>query len=149
MPDAGLTICMIDDDEEDAFLARRMFSRHAPSMNFVHRSDAWVVLDNVEALRLVGPEAERFPDFIFLDLNMPRVTGQSILTELKSHARLRKIPVVVFTTSDEQELVDLAYSAGAAAYIVKPQSIDEYGRMVEAFLSFWTSTVKLPVSTVS
>ena len=148
MTDVGLTICMIDDDEEDAFLARRIFARHAPSVRFIHRSDASAVLDDVEALRLDGPEVGRYPDFIFLDLNMPKVSGHAILHQLKSHPLLKKIPVFVFTTSDEQELVEYAYARGAAAYIVKPNSIDEYGEMVEAFVAFWNAMVKHPVLTV-
>lgn len=144
MPDAGVTICMIDDDFEDAFLAKRIFSRHAPEVNFVHRSDVETVFGDIEALCLGDAANRRCPEFIFLDLNMPKISGQQILSKLKSHASMKKIPVFVFTTSDEQELVDAAYAGGATAYIVKPQSIDDYRRLVEAFVGFWSDMVLQP-----
>lgn len=147
MCDEKLTVCMIDDDDEDAFLARRIFSRHAPTVRFVHRADAGAICDDVEALTIPDTQGGHYPDFVFLDLNMPKVSGHAILRKLKGHSIAKKIPVFVFTTSDEQEFVDSAYSNGAAAYIVKPHTIDEYDRLVEAFVSFWQDRVKRPSNT--
>lgn len=144
MSEAGVTICMIDDDFEDAFMAKRIFSRHAPVVSIVHRADVETVYEDVEALRIDDAFCRRYPDYIFLDLNMPKISGQQILDKLKSHDWIKKIPVFVFTTSDEQELVDAAYAGGAAAYIVKPQSIDDYRRLAEAFVTFWNGMVKQP-----
>ena len=144
MPETGLTICMIDDDEHDVFLARRVFSRHAAALNFISRSDADVLLDDIEQLRCEGLRNGGYPDFILLDINMPKVSGLSLLERLKAHDRLKLIPVFIFTTSDLEEHIEAAYSGGASAYITKPHSVEEYARFAQAFVAFWAAVAKRP-----
>jgi DNA-binding NarL/FixJ family response regulator len=135
---ADVTICMIDDDEHDVFLARRIFSRHAPRVRVVHQADAGAIYDDVD------PLASLHPDFIFLDINMPKTNGLDLLRRLKSERATCAIPVIVFTTSDMQEHVDTAYARGAAAYLVKPHSVDDYARLARAFAQFWIETARRP-----
>lgn len=143
MSEAALGICMIDDDEHDAFLARRIFQRQMPQVKFEHRSDAGDIYDDVDRLKSSGAH-NGFPDFIFLDINMPRASGLAILHKLKGHPTLRRIPVFIFTTSDMPEHVEIAYASGASAYFVKPHSVDEYLKLARAFAAFWIETVKRP-----
>ena len=143
MSDAAPTICMIDDDDHDAFLARRIFQRQMPNVRFEHRSDAGDIYDDVDSLR-TSNGGLCFPDFIFLDINMPRANGLSILHKLKLHPTLRRIPAFIFTTSDMPEHVEIAYAGGASAYFVKPQSVDEYMNLARVFAEFWIDTVKRP-----
>ena len=141
MSDAAPKICMIDDDEHDAFLARRIFLRQRPHVRFEHRSDAGDIYDDVDSLRTSDLG---YPDFIFLDINMPRASGLSILHKLKIHPTMRRIPVFIFTTSDMPEHVEIAYASGASADFVKPHSVDEFVRLARVFAEFWIDTLKRP-----
>jgi CheY-like chemotaxis protein len=144
MSNSAVTICMIDDDENDIFLAQRFFSRQTPSVNFVARSDAGVIYDNLETLKSNETQTSAYPDFILLDLNMPRADGLSILRRLKTHETLKRIPVFIFSTSEAQEHVESAYDSGASAYISKPHSVDEYSRLARAFVGFWGDVARRP-----
>jgi CheY-like chemotaxis protein len=139
VPDA--TLCMIDDDAHDAFLARRLFARSAPALRVIHRADAAAICDDVESLRAGEPA---WPDFIFLDINMPKANGLALLRRLKSHDAARRIPVFMFTTSDQQENVETAYANGASAYFVKPHSVEDYLKLTRAFAAFWLETARRP-----
>jgi CheY-like chemotaxis protein len=136
-----VTICMIDDDEHDAFLARRIFARQAPAVRFVHRADAGAIYDDVDSL-CDGDS----PDFIFLDINMPKANGLDLLRRLKSCDATQRIPVIVFTTSDVQAHVETAYENGATAYLVKPHSVEDYVKLARAFSSFWLDSARRPVA---
>ena len=139
MPDPPLTILMIDDDEDDAYYARRIFTRLSRPVKFLHRADAGTVYDNVEVLRMSCGDKPGYPDLILLDINMPRASGFSILEQLKRHPTARRIPVIMFTTSDVQEHIDAAYAAGASSYVVKPHSIEDFNRFAEAFVAYWSA----------
>ena len=119
MSNSAVTICMIDDDENDIFLARRFFSRQTPSVNFVARSDAGVIYDNLETLKSNETQTSAYPDLILLDLNMPRADGLSILRRLKTHEMLKRIPVFIFSTSEAQEHVESAYDSAAPRLIFR------------------------------
>ena len=92
-------------------------------MKFVHRADAGDIYDDIDRLKRDSGETQ-YPDFIFLDINMPRASGLSILTKLRSHSTMRRIPAFIFTTSDMPEHVEIDYASGAAAYFVMPHSVD-------------------------
>ena len=81
------------------------------------------------------------PDVVVLDINVPVRTGLEVLGEIKSHASLRMIPVVMFSGSDRPEDVHQAYKLGAAAYIVKPMDLEGTEAALSAFANFWTSQV--------
>ena len=81
------------------------------------------------------------PDVVVLDINVPVKTGFEVLGEIKSHARLRMIPVVMFSNSDRPEDVCQAYRLGAAAYIVKPMELEATEKALSAFAAFWTTQV--------
>ena len=146
MPKRRATLCLIDDDPHDAFLARRIFAREAPRLRVVHRADADAICADVGCLRL--EETGVYPDFLFLDINMPKADGFSILRELKRHRALRRIPVFVFTTSENPEHVATAYAEGAAAFLVKPPAVEEYVMLARAFVQFWLDIARRPSSLV-
>ncbi|MDA0836526.1 MAG: response regulator [Planctomycetota bacterium] len=110
--------------------------------------DIDVVTDGEQAmdfLRRNGKyaKAER-PDLILLDLNMPRLTGLEVLARLMKDDSLKKIPVVVLSTSETSEDIELAYSNGANAYITKPVDYREFIQVVKAIHEFWFRVAKLP-----
>jgi chemotaxis family two-component system response regulator Rcp1 len=107
-----------------------------------------VVNDGVEALahlRRQGPYLNAAtPDLILLDLNLPKKDGREVLAEIKTDEGLRKIPVVILTTSAAQEDIARTYSSHANCYITKPVDLDEFFRVVKSIEDFWLTLVKLP-----
>lgn len=107
-----------------------------------------VVDDGVKAmefLRRTGPYADApCPDLILLDLNLPRKDGREVLAEVKADPQLRRIPVVVLTTSQAQEDVLRAYDLHANCYISKPVGFEQFVTVVQALEDFWLTIVKLP-----
>ena len=106
------------------------------------------VSDGVEALaflRREEPYADKpRPDLILLDLNMPRMDGREVLAEIKADPDLKKIPVVVLTTSQAEQDILQSYNLHANCYISKPVDLDQFIDVVRSIESFWLSIVKLP-----
>ena len=107
-----------------------------------------VARDGVEALQILYREdpfsdAPR-PDVIFLDLNLPRMDGREVLARVKEDPDLRRIPIVVLTTSEAEQDVLRAYDLHANCYILKPVDLDQFILAVRSIESFWLSIVKLP-----
>lgn len=135
-------ILLVDDYTPDVKLTQRAF-RKARIANHLE-----VVSDGVEALdylhqRGAFDEAER-PDLILLDLNMPRIDGWGVLAEMQKDDELRKIPVIVLTTSNQGPHVESAYKLGANAYLVKPVTFEAFLETVKAIEEFWFTLVVLP-----
>ena len=111
-----------------------------------------VVEDGIEALaflRRAGKysEASR-PDLILLDLNLPKKDGREVLEEIKQDSDLKKIPVVVLTTSAAERDILRAYNLHANCYITKPVDLEQFIRVVQVIEDFWLTIVKLPQETV-
>ncbi len=107
-----------------------------------------VAVDGVEAMAFLHQEdghaeAPR-PDIIFLDLNLPRKDGRTVLAEIKQDPRLRRIPVVILTTSKADEDVLRSYDLHANAYITKPGDLEQFIEVVKSVEDFWVQIVKLP-----
>jgi chemotaxis family two-component system response regulator Rcp1 len=109
-----------------------------------------VVGDGVEALAFLHREGQYAnaprPDLILLDLNLPRKDGREVLAEIKNDERLRRIPVVVLTTSQAEEDVLRAYDLRANCYVTKPVDLDQFIKVVQSIDSFWFTIVVLPPS---
>ena len=108
----------------------------------------WDVGDGVEALRFLRREGRYTgvprPDLILLDLNLPRKDGREVLSEVKTDEDLKRIPVVVLTTSQAQEDIAGAYGLNANCYITKPVDFNRFVGVVRSIEDFWLNTVKLP-----
>ncbi|MFZ5433293.1 MAG: response regulator [Calditrichota bacterium] len=110
-----------------------------------HLNVAW---DGVEALAYLRREgyfskAVR-PDLILLDLNLPKLDGRDVLQEIKADEQLKKIPVIILTTSDAEQDVLASYELHANCYIVKPVKLDKFVNVVKSIEDFWLSIVALP-----
>ena len=107
-----------------------------------------VVEDGVQAmefLRRQGGYAEAArPDLILLDLNLPRKDGREVLAEIKADDKLKRIPVVVLTTSQAEKDVLQAYTLQASCYVTKPVDFQRFLEVVQAVEGFWLTVVKLP-----
>jgi len=111
-------------------------------------NEVTVVEDGIEALaflRRAGKYAEAArPDLILLDLNLPKKDGREVLEEIKQDGDLRKIPVVVLTTSAAERDILRAYNLHANCYITKPVDLEQFMRVVQLIEDFWLTIVKLP-----
>jgi CheY-like chemotaxis protein len=107
-----------------------------------------VVGDGVEALsflRKQGIYANALqPELILLDLNLPKKDGREVLAEIKADPNLRRIPVVVLTTSSSEEDISKIYDLHANCYITKPVDLEQFMGVVKSIEDFWVSVVKLP-----
>jgi two-component system, chemotaxis family, response regulator Rcp1 len=105
-----------------------------------------VAIDGVEALATLRQLEPSFrPDLILLDLNLPRKSGCEVLAEIKTDETLKRIPVIVLTTSSADEDIGRAYGLHANCYIAKPVNLDRFFQVVRVIEDFWLNTVLLPV----
>jgi len=137
-----IVILFVEDNPGDARLTQEAM-RESKVLNLIH-----VVEDGVEAmafLRRQGrySEAPR-PDLILLDLNLPKKDGRAVLAEIKVDPDLRRIPVVVLTTSRSEEDVLKAYDLHANAYVTKPVDLEQFMKIVALIDDFWFNVVTLP-----
>ncbi len=137
-----IEILLVEDNPGDARLAAEALKENKVRNNLYH------VKDGVEAMRFLRRQAEYAdvppPDLVLLDLNLPRKDGHEVLKEMKGDAEMRKIPVVVLTTSAAERDLIKSYNLHANAYVVKPMSLDQFVEVVQAIEEFWLSIVKLP-----
>jgi len=137
-----IELLLVEDSEPDVRLTIEAL-REAKVKNRL-----WVVEDGVEAidfLRRQGRHADApRPDLILLDLNLPRKDGRQVLKEIKSDDSLKRIPVVVLTTSKSEEDVLRAYNLHANCYITKPVDFNRFMEVVKSIEDFWLTVVRLP-----
>jgi len=139
-----IEILLVEDSPDDAALTVDAL-RDGRVYNRVN-----VVEDGVEAmayLRRLGRYADAVrPDLILLDLNLPRKNGREVLAEIKTDPDLRRIPVVVMTSSDDEKDILAAYNLYVNCYITKPVDLDQFIGVVKTIEHFWFSIVKLPAA---
>lgn len=137
-----IEILLVEDNPGDADLTRDAFSTGKVD-NLLH-----VVSDGVEAmafLRRQGKYASASrPDLVLLDLNLPRRDGREVLADIKSDEALKRIPVVVLTTSKDEADVLKSYDLHANCFISKPIDLGEFIRAVRSIEDFWLTIVRLP-----
>ena len=140
-----LTILMADDDDEDYMLTVEAFQESRISNPLYRVKDGEELM---EYLLLQGKYTSReeapLPSLILLDLNMPRKDGREALQEILAHADLRRIPVVVMTTSDAKEDISRCYEIGANSYIVKPITHEGLVKAIKLLGQYWLEMVELP-----
>ena len=137
-----IEILLVEDNPGDARLTQEAM-RAAKMNNVLH-----VVEDGEQAMEFLRRRS-RFkdaprPDLILLDLNLPKKDGRAVLAEVKADPDLRRIPVVVLTTSRSEEDVMQAYDMHANAYVTKPVNLDQFMRIVALIDEFWLKVVTLP-----
>jgi len=140
-----IVILLADDDEEDRMLAADALeeSRVVNDLRFVEDGDE--LLDYLYRRgRYSEPDAAPTPGLILLDLNMPRKDGREALREIKADPDLRRIPVIVLTTSKAEEDIYRTYDLGANSFITKPVSFDGLVAVMRDIGRYWIEIVELP-----
>ena len=137
-----IVILLVEDNPGDARLTQEAM-RDTKMTNLMH-----VVEDGVEAMEFLRRrgrygDAPR-PDLILLDLNLPKKDGRAVLAEIKTDSDLKRIPVVVLTTSRAEEDVMAAYDLHANAYVTKPVDLAQFMKIVALIDEFWVNVVTLP-----
>ncbi len=114
------------------------------------RNNLNVVPDGMEAmefLRRQGKYADApAPDVVLLDLNLPKKDGREVLAEIKSDPKLKRIPVVIITSSEAEQDILRTYDLHANCYVTKPVDLDQFIKVIQSIESFWLTIVKLPSS---
>ena len=131
----SIDILLVEDDESDVLLTKKALA-NGKLFNSIN-----VAKDGIEALEFLRQQggyadAPR-PDLILLDLNMPRMHGRETLAEIKQDGTLRRIPIVVLTTSDADRDIIKSYDLQANCYVTKPVDLEQFTRVVQAIKEFW------------
>ena len=136
------TILLVEDNPGDVDLVREALKENKL------RNELHVARDGIEAVAFLRREGEFAdaprPDLILLDLNLPKRDGREVLADIKADTILRRIPVVVLTTSKQDEDILRAYDLKANCYITKPVDLEQFLHVVKSIESFWFSIVSLP-----
>jgi CheY-like chemotaxis protein len=144
-PRKPILILIADDDADDRMLIGEAFqeSRLANELRFV--CDGEELLDYLHRRgRYAEPDAAPRPGLILLDLNMPGKNGRDALAEVKAEERFRRIPIVVFTTSEAEEDIYRSYDLGVNSYITKPVTFEALVELVRTLGRYWFEIVELP-----
>lgn len=133
-------ILLVDDNEGDILLTREALDDAA----FINKIS--IANDGVEAIRFLKerPVGEDAPDLILLDINLPRMNGTEVLGIIKNDPDLKRIPVIMLTTSSAEKDILTSYNNHANCYITKPVDLDRFLDVVRMIEDFWLSIVKLP-----
>ncbi len=137
-----IEILLVEDNPGDVRLTQEAL-KEGKVANNLH-----VSYDGVEALTYLrgeGNHADRtLPDLILLDLNLPKKDGRAVLEEIKNDEELKKIPVVILTTSRDEEDVLKTYKLHANCFISKPVELDQFIHVIRSIEDFWLTVVRLP-----
>ena len=135
-------ILLVDDNEGDILLTKEALAE-ARIINKIS-----VAYDGIEAIRFLRKEAPfeegETPDLILLDINLPMMDGTEVLSVIKNDAGLRRIPVIMLTTSSSEKDILKSYNNHANCYITKPVDLDQFMCVVRTIEDFWISIVRLP-----
>jgi CheY-like chemotaxis protein len=137
-----IQILLVEDDPGDVLITKEALE-HSKVFNALHTAS-----NGEEALAFLRREGDYadavVPDLILLDLNLPRVDGREVLAQVKEDPELRRIPVVVLTTSQADEDVLRSYDLHANAYVTKPVDFDRFVQVVQQVDEFFFTVVRLP-----
>lgn len=136
-------ILLVEDNPGDVRLTQEVLK------DGKYQYDLEIVTDGEEALEYLLKRGDKYanaptPDIIFLDLNLPRKDGREVLGEIKSHEKIKHIPVVVLTTSEAGPDIMHSYQLHANCYITKPVDINRFNEVIRGIENFWFNIVTLP-----
>jgi CheY-like chemotaxis protein len=140
-----ITILLADDDADDRMMAAEALAESRLANDLRFAEDGEELMDYLHRRgRYSDPADAPRPGLILLDLNMPRKDGREALSEIKSDPELRKIPVVVLTTSQAEEDIYRTYDLGVNSFITKPVMFESMVAVMKALGKYWFEIVELP-----
>lgn len=142
-PSKPMRIVLADDDPDDRLMTQEAFDEGQVPNPLDVVEDGEALLDYLYRRGTYSERPDELPGLILLDLNMPRMDGREALTAIKTDANLRRIPVVVLTTSKSEEDLVRSYDLGVNSFCVKPVTFEGLVTLVKAIDNYWFSTVCL------
>jgi two-component system, chemotaxis family, response regulator Rcp1 len=142
LPGKPIDILLVEDNPGDVRLTREALREGKVSNTLNVASDGEEAMDYLH--KACEPGNHSLPDLILLDLNMPRKDGREVLADIKNDPKLRRIPVVILTTSKSEADILKTYDNHANCYITKPVELDNFIEVVQSIESFWVTIVNLP-----
>lgn len=127
---AFINLLLADDDFDDTLFFKEAIKGISKPVNIV------TVKDGEQLMRYLNENPDTLPRLLFLDLNMPRKNGYDCLREIKNNEKLKSLPVIIYSTSDEKEVIKLLYREGAQFYIQKPDSFSKLKAVVKKAIDF-------------
>ncbi|MEK7702888.1 MAG: response regulator [Nitrospirota bacterium] len=142
MVEENIEILLAEDNEDDILITQRAFKR-AKLLNGIH-----VVRDGEEAINYLMRQGSykdaKRPGLVLLDINMPKQNGWEVLHTIKTDPTLASIPVIMLTTSQQDEDVVRSYASGACSFISKPVGFEDFQKLVDRFELYWVLVARLP-----
>ena len=141
-----IRLLVVEDNAAYLYLIKKAFRERQEDT----RWELTVATDGEEALRILFEEEDEnvpLPDLVLLDWNLPRISGSEVLRRVKQHQKLRRLPVLIFSTSEADDDIHSAYDDHANGYITKPGSSGELMSVVEIIERFWVAVANLPKAT--
>src|SRR5580704_9920026 len=138
-----IKLLVVEDNASYLYLIKKAFGDRRQET----RWELTVATDGEEALRILFEEEDEnipLPDLVLLDWNLPRISGSEVLQRIKQHPKLRRLPVLIFSSSEAEEDIHSAYDDHANGYITKPGTTDELMVVVETIERFWVAVANLP-----
>lgn len=138
-------ILLVEDSENDVALTLEALAEAEIQCPVIVVRDGREALDFLFREGMFAEEKGELPDVVFLDLKLPRVNGLEVLAQLKADGRLKRIPVVMLTSSSEDSDLIRSYDLGVNAYVVKPTSFTDFSAAIKLLGSFWAGINQPPV----
>ena len=138
-----ISILIAEDDADDRFLLQAAFTENGFKDKLLFVENGVELVDYLIKVAQSGNNV-KMPRFILLDLNMPKKDGREVLKEIKQHPDLKKIPVIIFSTTNNEQEMRRCYELGANSYITKPNSFENLIKTVAALRSYWINTTSIP-----
>ncbi len=145
--DKDVYILIGEDDADDRFLLQTAFEEVRPNTRLVFVENGVELLEHLMSKK-TGTEVPSLPVFILLDLNMPKKDGREVLRELKADPVLHRVPVIMFSTTNNEHEIKRCYELGANSYITKPDSFGGLQEIVKALCGYWLGEA-IPARTIA
>ena len=135
-------VLIVDDSESDIFLMRSLLEQQKL---YLHIEEVYDGEQALQFLKNESPFEEKHrPDLIILDINMPRLNGFEVLKEIQNFPEYKRIPVIILTTSKEDEDIMRSYELQASCYVTKPVDLNQFQKIVAQLSDFWFTIVQFP-----
>jgi CheY-like chemotaxis protein len=139
-----LFILVAEDDSDDRFLLQTAFKEKGFNDKIEFVENGVELIDFLANIHDKKTAHESYPYFILLDLNMPKKDGREVLKEIKQHPVFKKIPIIVFTTTKNENEIRRCYELGANTYVVKPVSFEGLLKVLDDIRAYWFNTATIP-----
>ena len=138
----SLTLLLVEDNDSHAKLVRRVVSQFCSDINIIHFSDGQSVLDHLQEESLSADP--QYPNLLLLDLRLPLIDGLDVLSIIKKDTSLKKIPVVVFSSSENVDEINQAYELGTNSYLIKPIDYEKLKELIGDVSKYWLNLNRIP-----